>query len=274
MPTPGLSLVGFIDDQQQAINHLLNACIPATPDPIILAAEWTAAKAKLGTPFANSGNPNIQPIPASHHAYMNQVLAFPVFSAAWPTATIELVEIDAILAYQITIDNDRSAYHGNTLSNPPTLDELMTMCLPLTPPSENFKVFPGQNSMVLKAKCLNIRQLQGLWNQTFMGIQFGVSLPFAHVVRYGGRCYLFNGYHRALCVRMAGATHIPCVVRDVADHKEVGLNPPDFFSPALLTSNNPPTLGHFTQGRAHTVSLRQHSRIIHVSWAEHAIPDE
>jgi hypothetical protein len=275
MPTPGLSLVGFLD-QPLALAHLSKACVPANADPAALIAEWAAAQARLGAPIATAGTPDIRPIPATHDAYAQLVLANPIFGAGAPLtgATLQMVEIDPLLAYQITVDSNRSAHHAGALSSPPTLDELLACCLPTTPSQENFDVYPGLNSLVLKARSLNVRAFNGFWVNNAMGVQFGVSIPFTHVARHGGGCYLLNGYHRAVSVRRAGATHMPCVFRDVPDHSAIGLNPPEFFSVARLQQPNPPTVGHFTQGRAYHVSLRQHSRIVHISWAENALPDE
>jgi hypothetical protein len=275
MSTLGISLVGFIDDAQAAINHLLNACVSENADTGTLTAQWLAARALLGKPFPNAGLPDIQSIPPSHHSHRDKLLALPSFPNSWrPNCTVALVEIDPILAYQMTINSDTSNDQGDELSTPPTLDELMSICLPLEPAQEAFTIVPGQNSLVLKAKSLNIRQQQGFWNKEFMGMQFGVAHPFAHVVRHGGRCFLLNGYHRAFRARLAGATHMPCVLRDVGGQSEVGMDPPAYFSLSVLTSGNAPTLGHFTQGRGLNVNLRRHSRIINVNWAEHIVPDE
>src|SRR5208282_2577442 len=105
------------------------------------------------------------------------------------------------------------------------------------------------------------------------GIQFHSSMPFVHVVRYNGRCYLHNGFHRTVGVRKAGATHVPCILRDVNTISEVGIDG-DTFPVHLMESANPPTVGHFTQNRAWSVTLRNYSRILHVSWAEYMVPDE
>ena len=41
--------------------------------------------------------------------------------------------------------------------------------------------------VILKARSLNVRTFgQGMFNGKFIGIQFGVSLPFMHVVRHNG----------------------------------------------------------------------------------------
>jgi len=273
MPTPGLSLVGFLD-QQQAMNHLLNACKPANEDPAALIAEWEAAKAGLGaSPIANAGHPDIQSIPAKQQGFVQQVLAHPVFQREWHGAKVQLVEIDPLLAHQVSVDINRATQYCGNSPNPPTLDELLTTCLPLATPNEQLKIIPGQNSLLLKSNNLNVRILRGVGNPPFMGIHFGVSVPFVHVVRYNGRYYLFDGYHRAFGLRKAGVTHIPCVVRDVVDRIDTGDKLPAFPA-TLLESNNPPTLAHFTQQRAYRVSLRLQSRVLSVIWAEHMVPDE
>jgi hypothetical protein len=274
MPTPGLSLVGFIADQQQAHNHLLHACVPANNAPAALTAEWNAAQARRGAMIPFAGHPDIRPLPAPLQAHAAQVLAQPVFQAEWRGARIEWAEIGPLLAHQMTVDSNRSMHHCGALSNPPTPDELMVCCLPLVPQPEQLQVFPAQNSLLLKARSLNVRIVQGIGQANFLGIQFDVSIPHVHVAKLNGRSYLFNGYHRAVGLMLAGATYMPCIVRDVADHNAIGIRPPDTFSAALLDSADPPTLAHFAQGRAHHVSLRIHSRILYVNWAEHAVPDE
>jgi hypothetical protein len=273
MPSPGISLVGLIADQQQAHNHLRGACMPINSDPVALTAEWDAAKALRGAPIQGAGYPNILPLPAALQAHATQVLAQPVFQAEWQGATINLVEIAPILAHQLTVDSNRSAHHCGALSTPPTPEQMMDCCLPLTAQPEQLQVFPAQNSLLLKAKSLNVRIVQGVGMPNFLGIQFDVAIAHVHVARLNGRCYLFNGYHRAVGLLLAGATHMPCIVRDVPNHTAIGLRPPDTFSAAELDAVDAPTLAHSAQ-RGYRVSLRSHSRILYVNWAEHAVPDE
>ena len=85
MPTPGISLVGFLD-QKDAVDHLQNACIPPDGTQSALIAEWNAAKARLGAAFANAGNPDIRPIPAEYKSHVEQVLTHPPFQAEWKGA--------------------------------------------------------------------------------------------------------------------------------------------------------------------------------------------
>lgn len=100
-------------------------------------------------------------------------------------------------------------------------------------------------------------------------------MPFVSVVGCNGRFFLHNGYNRAYGVRMAGATHMPCMIREVPDLAGAGVRADgSTFGATLLQSADPPSVAHFTQGRAHDVRLRAMSRIVQVSWAEYAIPDE
>lgn len=279
MPTPGLSLVGFMD-QNRAIQHLALDCQAPSTDPAVLVAAWQAARQKLGAATPNAGAPEILPLPAAAQAHMTQFVA--LMGGAPPGFHFQMVEIDPLLAYQFTVCKARSDSKCNGLTKPPTIAELLNLALPLAQPQEQFQPFPGPKSILLKARSLNLRtqvqgfinmQLAGGANAQFLGVQFGVSAPMVHVVRYNGRCYLFNGFHRCLGARLAGATHIPCVFRDLTNANELGIvgNNGAFQLP-LLESADPPTLGHYTQGRAWDVTLREFWRFIHVSWEEYAVP--
>lgn len=276
MPTPGLSLVGFMD-QQQAVNHLRHDCVPVDPSDAALTLEWTAAKAKLGGPIPNAGLPDIQDIPAESAGHVQQIVeawAKEGFSG-WPGTTFRLIEIEPLLAYQFAIDADRSNHHCKAFSNPAKPEELLRVCLPLAPQTEDIQFVRASQSLIVRARSLNVQtHEQGMITPNTIGITFGVSVPYTHVVRYNGRCYLHNGFHRAYGARLAGATHIPCVFRDVPDPASVGLRPGATFAVSDLESVNPPTMAHFTQGRAYDVRVKVKSRILHVSWAEYVVPEE
>lgn len=277
MPIPGLSLVGFCD-QHAGVQYLQNTCVPANPDPVALAAEWTAARAKLGPPVANAGMPDIQPLPPAQSAYVAQLYAQPWAQQLYTLATIQFayVEIDPLLAYQLHISDGHAAAHGNGFSNPPTMDELLAVCLQQNRPPERWTTSYTAQSMLITAKDLNVRSLlQGPIAQNLAGLVYGIGLPWLHVVRFNGRCYLHNGFHRALAARRAGATHFPCVFRDVVTAAEVGIRQDGgTFTQQLLESNDPPTLAHYTGGRGYDVQLRIFSRALHVSWAEYVVPEE
>lgn len=107
------------------------------------------------------------------------------------------------------------------------------------------------------------------------GIAIGVALPWVHVVRFNDRCYLHNGYHRTYGSAIQGATHIPCLFRDVTDSAAAGIQTDGTTFPIeMLQGNNPPTLSHFSENRAQAVKVRATTRVLHVSWAEYGMYDE
>jgi hypothetical protein len=296
MPTPGLSLAGFLTDPSLAINHLRHHCKPpANITDAQLLATWQAAKAALGTPFPSAGSANPQPIPASMQPHISNLM-----SQAWvqerfqgmcvtqqavglPIPEFKIVEIDPLLAFQVTVDTDRSSSNCGGLNRQPTEAELLETCLPSVYPTQNFfqsTVNNQSRSVIIKTRNHNLQMDHwGVFtppgSPAFAGVTFRVSFPFVHVVRLNGRCYLFNGYHRAYGCRMAGATHVPCIFREVSNARDAGINPDaGTFDEQLLTSADPPTLAHFTQGRALAVDLRQWSRVLHVTWEQYAVPDE
>lgn len=282
MPTAGLSLVGFMP-REAGIENLKAAAIWAVADDVTLGIEWQKANAALGPLIPNAGNPDVQPIPASHQAYVDDLISRDWYQrneASWfAGATFGMVEADPLLAYQVSVDLERSNHHCGSLTQPPTLDELFELCLPRALPVEQWDWTRGPQSLLIRSRSLNLRVLgEGLLGQgpdgTLGGLYFGSAAPLVHVVRFNGRCYLHNGFHRVVGARCAGATHVPCVIRDVAGAEELGLTPPTTFDLSLLESADPPTVGHYTQGRALNVQLRATTRILHISWANYALANE
>ncbi len=202
------------------------------------------------------------------------------FQTTLQGASFQMVEIDPLLAFQFTVDVDRSKHHCKGLSSPPTPDELMSLCLPTAIIPESMQVQSLPQSLLIKARCLNLKMLaQGYFPQpngpTVAGVFVGLTLPLVHVVRLNGKCYLHNGFHRTVGAKLAGATRVPCIVRDVKDEAEVGIKTDgSTFTSAKLNSPDAPTLAHLSAARARSVRLRAHSRIVHVSWSEYVAYDE
>lgn len=283
MPTAGLSLVGFMDELK-AIDHLRTACCPADPSDAAVRAEWHAAQANLGAPIPKAGAPQIQPIPAASMPYVTGFMGNPWVTSVlqqYPGVQVVLIEIDPLLAYQFTVDLDRSSHHCAALGRRPTIDQLLPVCLPAAQTPEQFLAQNIDRAVLISSQSTNVTIAHGGWfggppvNHPIAGVYIGTTLPFAHVTRFSGRCYLHNGFHRAVGIRMAGATHMPCLLRDVTDAAAAGVRTDgSTFSEVQLSAVNAPTVGHFAGGRAWGVQLRRHRRVVHVSWAEHLMPVE
>jgi hypothetical protein len=287
MATAGLSLLGFMP-RQEAIAHLLTHCVPVNPDIQALVVEWQTAQARKGAPMI-SGNPNIQDIPATNLPYIKALMQQPWVTrslAALPGAEFKLVEIDPVLTIHFMVDLERSKDRCGALPQNPSVADLLPICLPTTlgkdhinmvrlPDGQNKQLFVG--AFLLTARSLNVRVIDAGYfpADNKIGIQFGASIPLVQVVRFNGRCYLHDGLHRTIGARQRGATHIPCLFRDVHSAADIGLKADrSTFTLPILESADAPTVGHFIQGRAYDVQLRRFNRIVHVTWAEYAIADE
>jgi hypothetical protein len=175
-----------------------------------------------------------------------------------------MVEIDPLLAYQITVSSVHVATHS-----PADLAAQINSCLPLAPPAPKAVKSRTMSSVVFVSDDMNDRIVRhGLFDvgiqaivapplRTFVrqlqvgGPAVGVGAAFVHVARVQGVCILSNGYHRACAMRRSGATHVPCIFRDTSTFEEAGVREDGgTLGRAKLLSPSPPTVGHFTQGRA------------------------
>lgn len=275
MATAGFSLLGFLP-RDEAINHLRTACVSPNQNEATLEAIWTEARARLGSPIKNAGSPELLDIPAQGAEHFERLRqGWPqIFAEGEPQ--IKMVEIQPLLAYQINVDGPRSGHHCSDFASPPALPQLLETCLPPQQQEEPFLVHQLDQSLIIKARSLNIQlAARGMIQPGVFGISIGLGLPWVHVVRCNGRCYLHNGYHRAYGAAIAGAAHVPCVFREVPDIAAAGIKADgSTFRADLLESDNPPTMAHFTTGRAQQVTLRETTRILHLSWAEYGIYNE
>lgn len=287
MPTPGLSLLGFMS-QQDAIEHLLAHCVPANLAIDALIAEWQTARTRRGAPMAG-GHPDIQDIPAAGQPHIGMLMQQPwlaQFGASLPGAKFKLVEIDPLLTIHFMVDLKRSSDHCSALPQNPSVADLMPVCMPTSLPNEQVNMVrlpDGKDkqltvgAFLLTARSLNLRIVDAGYFQADnkIGIQFAMPVPLAQVVRFNGRCYLHDGLHRTLGARRKGATHIPCLFRDVQSAAGVGLKSDrSTFTLPLLESADAPTVGHYTQGRAYEVQLKRFDRVVHLTWAEYAVAAE
>lgn len=286
MPMNGLSLVGFLERNLAQI-YFQQACILPSLALDYLDQEYDQARTKLGPPFPNAGQPSIEAIPAAYNTYLQGVLSNPRFPlslmgiTAW---SFNLVEIDPILAFQFHVTEKAANSHGAGMSDPPTIQEMLTACLPQQVTGEQPIISIQASGLLIKSKDLNYRMMAVLNHAenpndqiNINGALTGFGSNIVQVVRFDNRCFLRNGYHRAYSLRKAGATHMPCLLLDVDNFEGVmpgaggGLST---FERSLLESPNPPTCGHFAQGRAYNVVLRAMARIIHVTWTDHVVADD
>ena len=284
MPIDGLSLVGFLD-RDSALNYFERACVFSDPCPEHRERAHAEARARLGEPFANPGQPDIQSLPDKHTDYLEEVQKHPRFLATieWATAwSFRMIEIDRLLAHQFHVARRPVLCDGQPLSTPPTIEEMLAICLPtkLDKVPLSLSYYPG--GLVIRTKDLNYRVHRALNHvedskgKVFStGIVTGMACNLVQVIQLDGKCYLRNGYHRAFSLRAAGATHMPCLFLESTDFQRVGaVGGGTTFDRAYLESANPPTCGHFSLERAYAVRIKLVSRMIHVTWTELVLPED
>ena len=155
---------------------------------------------------------------------------------------------------------------------------LLECCLPVTLESIPFTTHVSEGGAVFTSRSLNLRRLMAgqigadqVAQAVIAGVAFGSGSPLVQVVEFGGRAYLKNGYHRAAGLLEAGHTFMPCVLIAGTSFEDTGAVPGAGFAEAVLVSTNPPTCGHFRDGIAYPVDLRQTTRVIAVNWSEYVI---
>lgn len=288
MPTSGKSLVGFMS-QEDGVRYLRQAChFEGDNSDARLCHEWQTANRRIGAPMGKMGVPEIKEIPGEHRQYIDELQNQPwlvkELEETLDNACFKLVEIDPLLAMQFAVDTDRASFLTSRLNGNATLDALLQTCLPKERPEEkvDFVRSNHRRSMLIVSKnlSLKIRNEGAIKTETLagtalhVGIELMFPVPLVHVVRLNGKCYLHNGFHRAYGVRMAGATHIPAIVRDVQTSADVGIARGETFDFDTLQSANPPTVGHFTKDRAHDVRLKSLRKVLQVNWSEYMLDED
>ncbi len=277
---PGMSMFGFLSEPD-GVQYLQSVCILADgDDPVKL---WRNASKQLGDPIANAGFPDILDIPVEFGTYLEGVQTNPRFqdTVGGLNWSFKLVEIDPLLAFQFHVFTERveSLCAAIGPEGPGRLPALLEVCLPHTVEAIPTRMTAQPNGILVESQSPNVRMLgAGVFGEdpsqrVAAGIWIGVASPLVQVIRVGGRCYLRNGFHRTYGARTAGATHIPCVFLEGTDYGQVGAAG-QVFPRDLLESKNPPTLAHLAGGRAYPVTLKRVRRVISLTWAEYAIPEE
>jgi hypothetical protein len=284
VPVEGRSLVGFMDPAF-ALPYLQQATVPPDLSPGALTGVWQQARDQLGLddPPDDPGEPEFLEIDAAHAAHLTAVAANPRLQGGLDGQPFEfkLVEIDPLLAYQRDISVERTAHLCAQLGNPPTVDSMLPVMLPTAVENTPTQGQETPNSVLVVSPSANVKihahgriGFDPNVGMLLFGIAVGPSGPWVHVVRFEGRTYLRNGFHRVYGAKRAGATHVPCIVVDAPNWEFVGARGEGAtFEKALLESDNPPTLAHYAEGRAWPVQLRRWQRIIEVNWAEYLLPE-
>ncbi len=274
---PGLSLVGFMDERD-ALEYFRTQCICKDTSDTVLVKMWQDARARLGNPIPHAGQPNILEIPAKHTAYLQGVPNHPRYkdTVAAMQVSFKQVEIAPLLAFQFHVHTLKERTPTAPAQMGSSMQELLQWCLPHS--TEVLKAHMSTNAIsngsevVVTSPNINCGILSAVIGQitteqlTPVSLAWGPTSNLVQIVRYNGRCYLKNGYHRAFQLGRLRIKHIPCLFLEASKWEDIGAVGPRVFPRELLESNNPPTLGHFLQQRAYEVTLPTFRRVIRIAF--------
>ncbi len=275
------SLMAYLS-QAEALQYFGAVCDFADASPPALVQHWIAARERLGEPILRAGKPFLEPLGAEHQNYLDRVTTTAHFKAAvgdlpW---SFELVEIDPLLCFQLHIIPALAGSNWSRARALPPSGTIIRRCLPTRAAPlpevqlQQMQGLQGQPLLRLLSTDVSLTVLQAHVRQVkgrrvlSLALDIGVRCPLVQVVALGGRYYLKNGFHRAFRLRQLGATHIPAVVIEPRSYEQAGLVPG--FAQHVLDSPNPPTCGHFSQGRAYPVPLREAGGVIEIGWIQGA----
>jgi hypothetical protein len=217
-------------------------CLPSEVNRLSeVVNAWQAASARM-TALATSeaGEPDkmdASSVPAKLNGRLREIAENPLFRATFSSLpyTFGVVEIDRLVAPQREVNLDyvkdlRAQVPGNTVAH------LLEFCIAAQSiPPEWKKLQTAANQIVFTSKSFDLRFLGGFQKPLglddvvacHVGGQPTAVVPLlvgyggaaVNVVKVGPRFVLFNGFHRVVAMRMAGITHIPAVIQEVAQPK-------------------------------------------------------
>ncbi len=260
-------------------------------DTRILADEWRAANNHISELEVREAGwadyPQIAPLPPALEPLRTQVLADQMFQRSFSLvpSNIGVVELDRLVVFQKSINLTHVHRIQETLSAPPSKEEIFRICLPFDHPqpavrgariTNNSYVFvsPSNDLRFLETILLEPSQITNYSPQGPMagavGLIVGFGANYLQAIYAENRLILGNGSHRAYALRELGITHVPCVIQHVSRREELILTgAPDVQqNPNLyLRSPRPPLLkDYFNPKLRKLVAVPQRQRQVKITF--------
>lgn len=208
-----------------------------------MTEEWHAARSYIRQiakeEFGWYDSPPILPLPPHLHQLQNELYKDPVFLKSYrKIATIEvgMVELEKLVVYQRHIDLTHVARLKDRLGPSPSEEAIFKCCLPFNHPMPEMQwMKSNRNTYVFVSSSNDIRFLEStlLTPENLVSYQvsgaicgvvgavIGYSSNFLHAIQAENRLILNNGGHRAYALRDLGVTHVPCIIKRVANREEL-----------------------------------------------------
>jgi hypothetical protein len=269
-------------------------------DPAALADEWRAANDLYHQLESEeegvADSAEARPLDPRLAAKVAALHAHPWYRATFDTlpTTVEMVELDKLIVYQMSVSNLFSGAKAQTLGRDPSPEDLFDFCLPLERDDPPVKVerlsgdrwlftSPSTDLRSHEARPLGGAQLAAFASSGpvagGLALLVGFSCNFMSVVRSDKRMVLHNGYHRACALRARGITHAPAIIQEVTrkDELKVAASESVNDDPAFyFLAKRPPLLKDFFDPRiAKKLAVRpmQHSIEIEFKFKDYSRTD-
>ncbi|ETX13293.1 hypothetical protein OCH239_12355 [Roseivivax halodurans JCM 10272] len=199
--------------------------------------------------------------------------------------TFGMVELDKIVVSQRRVTLPFVEALAAKLDPRPDPKDLFRFCQPFErrdPPVEIMRlgnqrfVFSSDSNDLRFHETAMLRADQVTGRESFapvsgaVGLFVGYGSNFLTLIRSEDRMVLHNGYHRAVAMRMAGVTHVPCVIQTVTrrDELEVSAAQPVVDDPTFyFRSPRPPILKDFFDPAIRTLlRTRRTKKLVEVSF--------
>jgi hypothetical protein len=242
-------------------------------DPAVLADEWRIANDLYHEmELAEEGlaeSAETRPLDPSLASRVDALKQHPWYRTTFDTlpTTVEMVELDKLIVYQMSVSNLFSGARAQALGPTPSPEALFDFCLPIDrddPPvriqrlSGDRWVFssPSTDLRSHEPRPLTAEQIGAFVSSGpvagGVALLVGFGCNFMSVVRSDKRLVLHNGYHRACALRALGITHAPAIIQEVTrkDELKVAASESVNDDPAFyFLAKRPPLLKDFFDAR-------------------------
>ena len=255
-----------------------------------IVAQWSAVNDIYGecerTEAGAADQAVVHPLPDTLLPLVDAVRAHPFHRRHFtqlPT-TIEMVDLGRLVARQIWLDRAHVERLMAQIGPHPTLADLFHGSFPADPPRPAVEVERlGKHRVLIRSRASSFRahELELLTGGMLdavrsygtvaacLSLPIGVNANLMNAVRYGNRCLLHNGYHRACALLALGVTQAPCIVQRASRYDELDLAlggaaamPHDFY----FQSPRPPLVRDFLDPRfVRVLPMRAQTWVIDIS---------
>jgi hypothetical protein len=261
--SPARVLLGWMDPEQGVRVLQGHAAAPDDAVQRVRAARERVASRPPGVDQSDA----VASLPDALAAHVRALHQHPAAAEQLAGWTPSLVDLRRLCAVQSRVFLD----HGHALAgaaDPRNPASVAAVCLP-TPQDQGFSAAfdEARKAWVLSSADPGLRVVSHFGRQIgpdVAGFGFGVALRPSYVkaVRHGGRWFLSDGYHRAIAFLRRGITHVPALVRTLADGEP--LEAPHGMLPAdAYLGGRPPCLPDFLDDEvALTVPMEVQRKVI------------